>query len=68
MPLVQSVSKEALKKNIGKEIGAGKDPKQAAAIAYSVQRKNKSDDCQGELVSLLTQLCVILQKISGEVK
>ena len=38
--LIQSSSKEALKKNIATEIKAGKDPKQAAAIAYSVQRKN----------------------------
>ena len=38
--LVQSASKEALGKNIATEIKAGKDPKQAAAIAYSVQRKN----------------------------
>ena len=38
--LVQSSSKEALKKNIATEIKAGKDPKQAAAIAYSIQRKN----------------------------
>ena len=38
--LEQSSSKEALKKNIATEIKAGKDPKQAAAIAYSVQRAN----------------------------
>lgn len=40
MPLIQSASKEALQKNIATEIKAGKDPKQAAAIAYSVQREN----------------------------
>lgn len=40
MPLEQSSSKEALSKNIGTEVAAGKDPKQAAAIAYSVQRAN----------------------------
>lgn len=38
--LIQSSSKEALKKNIETEIKSGKDPKQAAAIAYSVQRQN----------------------------
>ena len=38
--LIQSSSKKALKKNIETEIKAGKDPKQAAAIAYSVQRAN----------------------------
>lgn len=42
--LEQSSSKEALKKNIATEIKAGKDPKQAAAIAYSVQRANDSID------------------------
>lgn len=41
--LVQSASKEALGKNITTEIKAGKDPKQAAAIAYNVQKENK--DC-----------------------
>lgn len=40
MPLEQSGSKEALSKNIQTEISAGKDPKQAAAIAYSVQKAN----------------------------
>lgn len=42
--LEQSSSKEAFKKNIATEIKAGKDPKQAAAIAYSVQRANDSID------------------------
>lgn len=41
--LIQSASKEALQKNIKTEIESGKDPKQAAAIAYSVQRKNDSN-------------------------
>jgi hypothetical protein len=34
---------KALKANIKKEIEAGKPPKQAVAIAYSVQRKAKED-------------------------
>lgn len=42
--LIKSKSKEALKKNIATEITAGKDPKQATAIAYSVQRKAKAKD------------------------
>lgn len=42
MPLVKGKSKKTLQKNIAAEIRAGKDPKQAAAIAYSVQRKAKS--------------------------
>ena len=44
MPLEQGSSKEALSHNIETEINAGKDPKQAAAIAYSVQNKNKDGD------------------------
>jgi hypothetical protein len=41
MPLIKSGSKEARQKNIEKEIAAGKDPKQAVAIGYSVQREAK---------------------------
>lgn len=43
MPLIESSSQEALQKNIATEIAAGKDPKQAAAIAYSVQRANDDE-------------------------
>ena len=39
MPLVKSSSKKAVSKNIATEIRAGKPPRQAAAIAYSVQRE-----------------------------
>lgn len=39
MPLIKSKSDEARSENIKREIDAGKDPKQAAAIAYSVQRR-----------------------------
>jgi hypothetical protein len=38
MPLVESGSNEARGENIAREIKAGKDPKQAEAIAYNVQR------------------------------
>jgi hypothetical protein len=41
MPLIKSTTKQAVGKNIATEIRAGKDPKQAAAIAYSVQREAK---------------------------
>jgi hypothetical protein len=44
MPLIKSPSKKAIGKNIATEIRAGKDPKQAAAIAYSVQREAKKKD------------------------
>ena len=39
MPLVKSSSKKAFEHNVKKEITAGKDKKQALAIAYSVKRK-----------------------------
>lgn len=42
MPLSSGTSNKARSENIKTEIEAGKDPKQAAAIAYSVQRKNRS--------------------------
>lgn len=42
MPLIKSASKGARQENIKREIAAGKDPKQAVAIGYSVQRKAKS--------------------------
>jgi hypothetical protein len=38
MPLIKSTSKQAFKKNVEKEIAAGKPPKQAVAIAYSTKR------------------------------
>lgn len=39
MPLTKSASKPAFKQNVKREIQAGKPPKQAVAIAYSVKRK-----------------------------
>lgn len=53
MPLEQSSSEEALSKNIETEVAAGKDPKQAAAIAYSVQRAN--DEVGVSIVSCLPE-------------
>lgn len=41
--LIQSSSEEAFSKNVSTEIKAGKDPKQAAAIAYSIQKENDSN-------------------------
>lgn len=48
MPLIKSTSKKALQKNIGKEIAANKPPKQAAAIAYSVQREAAKKQAKGK--------------------
>lgn len=42
MPLIRgskAKTKEGISENIRREIHAGKDPKQAAAIAYSIARK-----------------------------
>ena len=39
MPLTKSTSKKAFQKNIKAEMAAGKPPKQAVAIAYSVKRE-----------------------------
>jgi hypothetical protein len=41
MPLKKSSSKKAFQSNVRQEIKSGKAPKQAVAIAYSVQRKAK---------------------------
>lgn len=41
--LIESSSEEAFSKNVATEIKAGKDPKQAAAIAYSIQKENDSN-------------------------
>lgn len=42
MPLVKSASKKAFEENIRREVKAGKPPKQAVAIAYSVKRRAAS--------------------------
>jgi hypothetical protein len=42
MPLIESDSDEALKKNIKTEIKAGREPKQAVAIALDIQRRAKA--------------------------
>lgn len=42
MPLIKSKSKSARSANIATEIKASRDPKQAVAIAYSVQRSAAS--------------------------
>lgn len=39
MPLIKSKSNAARERNIKTEIAAGKDPRQAVAIGYSVQRR-----------------------------
>lgn len=41
MPLSKGTSNRAREKNIKAEIAAGKSPKQAVAIGYAEQRRNK---------------------------
>lgn len=41
MPLIKGFSRPSISKNIATEIRHGKDPRQAAAIAYSTARKAK---------------------------
>ena len=53
MPLIESSSQAALQHNIKTEVEAGKDPKQAAAIGYSVQRAN--DDTLESIPQQITQ-------------
>jgi hypothetical protein len=48
MPLKSGSSKETISSNIGTEINAGKDPKQAAAIAYSKARGDEAEDADME--------------------
>ncbi len=40
MPLKRGCSRKAIRSNIRTEIRAGKSPRQAVAIAYSVARKS----------------------------
>jgi hypothetical protein len=39
MPLIKGTSDKSRSKNIAKEIESGKNPKQAVAIGYAVQRE-----------------------------
>jgi len=41
MPLIKLSTKEAFKKNVKREIKAGKTKQQAVAIAYDIMRKAK---------------------------
>ena len=57
MPLVKSGSKEAVGKNIKKEMEAGKPKKQAVAIALATERKyskgsrkNKLEEAYGKYI------------------
>ena len=51
MPLKEGSSQETISRNIETEINAGKDPKQAAAIAYS--KAGKSKDAEPRMKTLV---------------
>jgi rubrerythrin len=55
MPLTKGYSQKSISANIGREIAAGKDPKQAAAIAYSEAReaRKKAGDAEGTYLDVL---------------
>ena len=71
MPLIKGKTDKSRAKNIETEIKAGKDPKQAAAIAYSVQRSQLSKDdamsLKGSLDALhqCIQDCLAYDKYKG---
>lgn len=47
MPLIKSPTKSAFKQNVATEVRAGKPPKQAVAIAYSVKRSAQNKRSKG---------------------
>jgi len=55
MPLIEGKSEKALQENIKTEIEHGKDPKQAAAIAYSVQREQTGDNYEPSIVACVPE-------------
>lgn len=48
MPLKKGSSKKTIAENIKAEIDSGRDPKQAAAIAYSMAGKSKKNGSKGK--------------------
>ena len=48
MPLLNDPSLRARRENIRREIAAGKDPKQAVAIGYAVQRRAAAQKSGGK--------------------
>ena len=48
MPLIKGYSKKTIEKNIKTEIKAGRPPKQAVAIAYSIARQAKKGKGRGK--------------------
>lgn len=66
MPLIEGKSDKARSENIKREIEAGKDPKQAAAIAYSVQRKAGGKDAKMARDEQTTGMLESLRKCAAD--
>lgn len=77
MTLKQGTSNKTRSENIATEIRHGKDPKQAAAIAYATQRKNigkkgeekrkaEDGDTHRELYEALKDLITALEAKRGQ--
>lgn len=67
MPLEKGSSKSAIQANVATEIAAGKDPKQAAAIAYHVAGKDQDDAPAAGLVLITRDSRVLLlQRAAGD--
>lgn len=64
MPLSTGKSNSARQENVEREIAAGKDPKQAVAIAYAQQRMNRSNDA-AEIKSIYDKFCEVVGKMKG---
>lgn len=64
MPLSTGTSNKSREENVKREIAAGKDPKQAVAIAYSKQRENRKtgDSDKQRAIQLM------LEDIHGDLK
>lgn len=62
MPLFKGKSKKAFEQNIKAEIAAGKDPKQAVAIAYSIKRHSPKMAEGGQIMKKKSIVEAIMHK------
>lgn len=67
MPLESGSSQATISKNIATEIKAGRDPKQAAAIAYSKARGDAAD-WRDRLDSAAVRMDDLIRRIDALIK